>query len=132
MLTDNDRKSFQQAFDRTLAKFQAPVKDWPDFVRSTYDEQAMVMPPDAPAAEGHEAILAFFYAFPPFSDHRQESLELDGAGNLLYSRDRFEVTITAPGAPPAAYTGKALTVWRRQPDGDWKMLREIWNFDSPA
>ena len=132
MLTDADRKSFQQAFERTLTKFQAPVKDWPDFVRSTYDEQAMMMPPNGPAVQGHEAILAYFAVFPPFIDHQQESQELEGAGDLLYSRDTFTVTIVPPGAPATKYNGKALTIWRRQADGDWKMLREIWNYDAPA
>jgi ketosteroid isomerase-like protein len=132
MLTDADHKSLQQAFERTLTKFQAPVKDWPDFVRSTYDEQAMIMPPNGPAVEGHEAIVAYFAVFPPFIDHHQKSQELDGASDLLYSRDTFTVTITPPGAPAIKCTGKALTIWRKQADGDWKMLREIWNYDHPA
>jgi ketosteroid isomerase-like protein len=129
MLTDEDRKSFQQAFAQVLAKFRTPVEDWPDFVRSTYDEQAIILPPDGPAVQGHEAIVALMMAFPPFFDHQQESLELDGAGDLLYTRDTISVTFAPPGAAPYKYYGKALTIWRRQADGSWKMYREMWNSD---
>jgi ketosteroid isomerase-like protein len=115
-----------------MAKSQAPVKDWRDFVRSTYDEQAMILPPDGPSVQGHEALLALMMAFPPFFDHQQESQELDGAGDLLYSRDTISVTFASPGAPPSKYCGKTLTIWRRQADGSWKMYREMWNSDYPA
>ena len=27
---------------------------------------------------------------------------------------------------------KVVTIWRRQPEGSWKILREIWNSDLPS
>jgi hypothetical protein len=39
-----------------MAQFRAPVKDWPEFVRSAYGEDAILMPPDMPAVRGREAI----------------------------------------------------------------------------
>ena len=132
MLRDVDRKAFQQAFEEAMTQFRAPVKDWPAFVHSAYDEEAILMPPDMPAVQGHRAILAFLEAFPPFTDHRQESVESDGAGGFIYTRDAFSVTFEPPGAPPSTYVGKALTIWRRQKDGSWKMFREMWNSEHPA
>ncbi|MCU0789268.1 MAG: DUF4440 domain-containing protein, partial [Verrucomicrobia bacterium] len=132
MLPEIDRKAFEQAFEQAMTQFRAPVKDWPEFVRSAYDEDAILMPPDMPAVRGREAILAFLQAFPVFSGHRQTSLEADGAGDFIFTRDAFSCTLTLPGAPPTFYAGKALTIWRRQADGEWKMFREIWNREPPA
>jgi ketosteroid isomerase-like protein len=125
-------QSFKESFDKGLKQFRAPVKDWPAFVASFYDVEAMVMPPDGPSVEGHQAILEFFRLFPPFSGHTQESVELFGMGDFVCSRDLFAVTLEPPGLAPIRQTGKALTIWKRQPDGAWKMFREIWNYDAPV
>lgn len=29
-------------------------------------------------------------------------------------------------------TGKYLTVWKKQPDGNWKIVRDIFNSDKPG
>ena len=31
-----------------------------------------------------------------------------------------------------AYIGKYLTVWKHQPDGSWKIIRDINNSDQPS
>ena len=37
-----------------------------------------------------------------------------------------------PGAPAMApEKGKYLAVWKKQADGSWKKLREVWNTDAP-
>jgi len=132
MLSEADRDALKRAFDKVLRQFGAPVKDWPAFVESAYDEDAIVMPPNGPAVHGRAALLAFLEAFPPFSDHRQESLEMDGSGDFAYLRDVYSVALLPPGIPPFQETGKVITIWRRQVDGSWKVYREIWNSDSPA
>jgi len=91
-----------------------------------------MMPPNAPAVRGHEALTAAGDPFPPFSDFRQESLEMEGFGDLAFSRDEYSVTIAPPGKPVFKDKGKVITIWRKQPDGSWKMFREIWNSDLPA
>lgn len=131
MLSETDRSDIKRAFEQAMAQFQAPVKNWPAFVKSSYDEEAILMPPDAAAVWGHVAILAYLEAFPAFSDHKQESLELTGLGDLVCSRDVFSVTLAPAGLAPIRYTGKALTIWRKQAAGSWKMYREIWNSDRP-
>jgi ketosteroid isomerase-like protein len=48
----------------------------------------------------------------------------------VVERARYEATIT-PRAGGAALqeTGKHIVVYRRQADGSWKVLWEIWNQD---
>jgi ketosteroid isomerase-like protein len=32
---------------------------------------------------------------------------------------------------PLEATGKDLVIFKRQPDGSWKVYRDCWNFDKP-
>jgi ketosteroid isomerase-like protein len=132
MLSEADRNAIERAFEEVMRRFGAPVKDWPAFVESAYDEDAIVMPPNGPAVRGRAAMLAFLEAFPPFSNHQQTTLEMDGAGDFAYLRDVVSVTVLPPGATPLQEMLKVITIWRKQADGSWKIYREIWNSDLPA
>ena len=132
MLSNADREAVRKAFERVMAMFAVPPKDWPEFVNLAYDIDAIVMAPNAPAIRGHKALTAFWEAFPPVSDFRQESLEMEGSGDLVFSRDKASVTVTLPGGVVIKDTFKVITIWRKQADGTWKVYREIWNSDLPA
>jgi ketosteroid isomerase-like protein len=41
------------------------------------------------------------------------------------------VTPKAAGAKPTTETIKGLHVLRRQTDGSWKIIQDIWNNDAP-
>jgi len=97
-----------------------------------YDEDAIVMPLSGEAARRRAQILELLNTFPPFTEFDQNSLELEGLGDLAYSRDEYWWKPEIPGVPGARQTGKALTIWRRQADGSWKMFREMWNTDAAA
>ena len=45
-------------------------------------------------------------------------------GNLAYEWGYGEVTVSKDGKP-ATNGGPYLTVWRKQPGGDWKILRNV-------
>jgi len=36
------------------------------------------------------------------------------------------------GGPVVQDRGKGLHVYRRQPDGSWKLAQDIWNSDNPV
>ena len=132
MLSNADREAIQKTFKQVMAMFGAPSKDWPAFVNLAYDRDAIMMAPNAPAVRGHEAILASLKLFPFFSDFRQESLEMEGFGDLAFSRDEYSFTMTLPGQSALKDKGKVIMIWRKQADGSWKVFREIWNSDLPA
>ena len=131
MLADTDKEAITRTFEKLKALFRAPVKDWPAFVEFAYDRDAIVMPPNGAAVEGYEAILALLRTFPPFTDYDQHSVEMEGLGDLVYSRDVYYWSPEIPGQTPARDEGKAVVIWRKQRDGTWKVFREIWCSDSP-
>jgi ketosteroid isomerase-like protein len=92
-------------------------RDWAK-IASLYATDGMVLPTNAPAVQGRPAIQQYFSGFPVVTSFRQELVEADGVGNLAYARSTSEF-------------GKAVTIWRKQPDNSWLVIRGIWNSDAP-
>ena len=126
-LTDADRAAIDsagQAFARN-----ALAGDFAVLTRAHYAEDAVVLPPNMPAATGHAAIEAMFKTFPPITAFQIRNEEVEGAGNLAYVWGRYTMTMSPPGAAAIADTGKYLEIWRKQSDGSWKSVRDMFNSD---
>ena len=54
------------------------------------------------------------------------------AGDLGYTSDNFEITVNDAQGNPVAERGKNLAIWKKQPDGSWKVVFAIWNSDQPT
>ncbi len=96
-----------------------------------YADDAIVLLPNQAAFQGRAAIQAWMEAPPPLSNFQMKSLEIEGRGDLAYDRGTYSMTVTPAGAAPIEDHGKYLTIWRKQADGSWKVLRDIWNSDLP-
>ena len=110
----------------------AAVKDLDKSV-SFCGPDAAILVPDAPAAEGPEAIRKWFhdvFSIPGFKLlwHATESAAAK-SGDLGYSRGTYELSYTDPSGKQISDHGKYITVWKKQPDGSWKVLRDIFNSD---
>jgi ketosteroid isomerase-like protein len=127
-LSEADRTAIQQVLGDDLKLTAA--SDWKGDV-ALYTEDAIEMPPNQAAVQGKAAILAADEAFPPLSNFQEQSLELEGQGDLAYDRGTYSMTITPPGAAPIEDRGKYLTILRKQADGSWKFLRVMYNSDLP-
>ena len=100
---------------------------------SYYSEDAELLPPNAPVIEGRAAIQTFLAAFPKLTSFKLSLVEIDGHGDLAYTRGTYELTLLPPGAKgPVRDTGKFLEIRRKQPDGSWPVIRDIWNSDLAA
>jgi len=98
-----------------------------------YTENASFMPPNAAIAEGRAAIQAWLGAFPPMSEFSLTPVEIDGRGDLAYVRGTYAMTIVGPdGHPVGKDHGKFLEIRRRQPDGKWLIVADMYNSDLPA
>jgi len=92
------------------------------------------MPPNRPALNGIDDCRAFWRAGFAAAESRfsttAESLEV--VGDLAVDRFRWSVD-SAPrnGGEPIHDEGKNIWIWRRQPDGAWKLAQAIWN-SEPA
>ncbi len=98
---------------------------------SFWAEDAVVFPPDQPAIRGKDSIRAYVLAsfkMPGFAVRWQTTeLTVSPGGDLAYGSGTNVVTLNGPDGKPVTLAGKAVTVWRKGSDGDWKCVVDIWN-----
>lgn len=127
-LSDADRTAIRHADEKDMNLMNA--KDWTGDL-ALYEEDASELPPNQAAVQGKPAIQAWDQAFPPFSNFQEQSLEIEGRGDLAYDRGTYSLTVTPAGAAPIEDHGKYLTIWRKQAGGLWKISRTMFNSDLP-
>ncbi len=49
------------------------------------------------------------------------------SGDIAYTTGTNRVTFSTPDGKQITVEGKAVTVWRREKDGAWKCVIDIWN-----
>lgn len=100
-----------------------------------YADDAEQLPVAEPAVVGRAAIReewAKVFGIPGFSNQaRMTRVEVSGGGTLAYTRGTYETAMKAPDGTTTVERGKWLTVWRRQPDGSWRIAMDIFNTDAP-
>lgn len=103
------------------------------FFTSTLDDDAVVMPPDAPAREGKAACLSFVREvlqsmLAQFSRELVcESAEIVVEGGFAFDRGTFFQTLREKDSGLIVRErGHYLWLYTRRPDG-WKLSRVIWN-----
>ena len=129
-LSEADRNAIRQAVSDFVNNAKAQPRN-DKASAAFYEEDAIMVPPNHPDIRGRAAIEAFLASFPPFSDYRLETLEIDGQGDVAYERGTNSMTLTPPGGAPAEWRSKYLVIYRRQADGSWKVSREIFTPDAP-
>jgi uncharacterized protein (TIGR02246 family) len=101
-----------------------------------YTPDASVFPPNTPVVTGSEAIRTLwsqFVASPGFTSSLQTTkVEISGAGDLAYAAGTYEDTMEDAEGNPVADRGKWMTVSKKQPDGTWKVVADMWNSDGPT
>jgi uncharacterized protein (TIGR02246 family) len=127
--TDADRSAIRATVD----SFTNAIKKG-DYgaAASYYTEDAVFMPPNAPAVKGRAGIQKAFESFGRVSAFSQPIAELDGVGDLAYARLDADLTFTPPNGT-AAMTDKAkvLIVMRKQADGNWRTTTGMVNSNLP-
>jgi ketosteroid isomerase-like protein len=108
-----------------------------DRILDFWTEDALVYPPGMTALKGRAALRAYVegaLAIPGFHiTWTTADASLSPDGQLAYLLSMNEVT--APGADGRLVTtrGRAVTVWRREPDGNWRCAVDVWNAEpSPT
>lgn len=101
-----------------------------------YAPDAVILPPGGPVIEGSETIRELFrQEFERFDTKlafTTQQIEVDG--DMAYRRGRY----VWRGTPrmtgqTVETTNKFLEVWRRQPDGSWRIAVDMWNpAETPA
>jgi uncharacterized protein (TIGR02246 family) len=101
-----------------------------------YLPDAHLMPPNAPAIRGREAVQKFWSGFTDAYQLRMSVTadEIEGRGDLAYARGRYTLDATpkGKGSPPVHDVGKFLEILRRQPDGSWGYAVDMYSSDLPV
>lgn len=101
---------------------------------SYYSDDATLLPPNAPIAIGKQAIRASWASLlgPDVAVSWQVGkVEVARSGDLAYLIGSYKLTMKAPQGKPVTDHGKLLEVWKKQPDGKWKTVADIYNSDLP-
>ena len=105
-----------------------------DRVVSYWTDDAVVMPPGQPVLEGRSALRRFVgdsFDVPGFRVHwTSDSVRFSPDGHLAYMRSNNEMTVPGPDGSLITLRGRAVTIWRREADGQWRCAVDIWN-DAP-
>ena len=104
------------------------AKDMNKFV-SYFAPDASFYPPGMPVAAGSAAIMDTFMkisATPGFAVQWMPTrAEVSAAGDVGYTVGTYEASMNG-----ATEKGKYVTVWKKQPDGTWKVVEDIFNADA--
>ncbi len=99
-------------------------------------EDARMMPPDAPVVEGKTAIrelIAGLLSLPEFSvTHHPGAITVGRGGDLAYISYAYELTVPDAQGGSITETGKDISVFRKQTDGSWKLVVDMWSPNEPA
>ena len=128
-LSEGDKTAIRAATDTFVANARAR-RDSAN--AQLYTENGSFMVPNMGIAEGRAAIRAHLAAFPLMSDFTLTPIEIDGRGDLAYVRGTYSFKIVgSDGHQVGEDHGKYLEVRRKQPDGNWLIVADIFNSDLP-
>jgi ketosteroid isomerase-like protein len=107
-----------------------------DGMLSFYADDATVLAPNAPMAsdgESRRKVIAELYAIPGIALSWQATkVEVARSGDIGYSLGTYEMTANDANGKPFSDRGKYTTIWRKQADGNWKVVVDMFNTDLPA
>jgi uncharacterized protein (TIGR02246 family) len=100
-----------------------------------YADDAALLEPNAPLAMGKDAIRTAWsnlIATPGFGvSWKPTKAEASRGGDMGYTIGTYELTMHDPSGKPQTDRGKYVTVWKKQADGTWKSVVDIFNSDLP-
>ena len=104
-------------------------------VMSLWSDDGVLMPPHHPSVHGRAQIERYFSEL--FQRSRFNfsftSSRIDVSGDAAFERVQYEASAwPAQGGPEIQDAGKGLHVYRRDSNGSWKLVADIWNGDKPA
>ena len=100
-----------------------------------YAGDAALMAPNTPIVAGKEAIRRFWkgmLASPGFSvAWKATKVEAARSADLAYVIGTYELTTNDARGKPVSDRGKYSEVWKKQADGNWKVIADMFNSDLP-
>jgi len=129
---ENDVPKIIRAMDEEFMRLIA-ARDFKQLTRNFYAEDAQFLPPNQAAIIGRPAIqeaLGQIAAGLQKLTYRSDKIEV--SGDFAYAIGRHQLTIKTDSGAEIHDEGKYLVVYRRQQDGTWRAVADIFNSDLPA
>ncbi len=121
--------------DRALAEAYSTSDTPLDAVFAFFADDARVLAPDVPIALGWEASRAVFAkleALPGYSlSWSPTTADIGSAADLGYTIGTYHMQLPDDDGNTVEVDGKYLSLWKRQPDGSWKIAVDMFNSDGP-
>lgn len=105
-----------------------------DSYMALWADDAMQLPPDSLPIVGKETLRAGLESELEAITYDMEitNKEVNVSGDMAVARGTYAATITfKDGSDPISIDGKYMTLLKRQPDGSWKIFRDIYNSNVP-
>lgn len=107
-----------------------------DGMLAFHADDATVLAPNAPMASdgaSRRKVIAELYAMPGIALSWQATkVEVARSGDIGYSLGTYELTANDANGKPISDRGKYTTIWRKQADGNWKVVVDMFNTDLPV
>ena len=101
-----------------------------------YSDDATVAPPNSPVLTDKKGIHDMWAALlgPDLVSITWEPTKIDVArsGDLAYLNGWYKMATKDAKGNTVEEKGKMVEVWKKQPDGKWKCVSDIFNSDMPA
>lgn len=105
-------------------------------VLSYWTDDAVVLAPGLPAVVGKDALRQYVQGSMEIPGFRitwtSTEVTFSPDGNLAYLFSRNAVTMDTPNGKPDTTEGRAVTIWRRELDGEWRCAVDIWNAEPAS
>lgn len=129
---ETEKAALREADVQSLKAFEA--KDV-EGMTAFYAENASVYPPNHPIVTGREAIQELWVglvANPGFAlSWEPVNVEMAKSGDLAWVQETYRFSMENAEGELQEDRGKAVLVWKKQADGSWKIVADIFNSDLP-
>jgi uncharacterized protein (TIGR02246 family) len=129
-----DLTQIRHAIEKGNAKFGEAVRKGDGAaIAALYTEDATLLPPDSNMIKGRGGIEAFWKGGLQMGIKEAvlTTVDVSAAGELAYEIGTFALKVQPEGKEPIGQKGKYVVVWKKAPDGSWKLHVDIWN-SGPA
>jgi ketosteroid isomerase-like protein len=126
-LSDADKAAITKSATEINQAFNS-TKDFKAYVNSYYAEDATILYPNSDAVKGREAIIAAMSAFGSDLNVTPTILDINGKDDLAYVVGTVNM-VTNAGVE--IDHGKYVEIWKKQADGRWQVIYDIFNSSVP-
>lgn len=100
---------------------------------SYWADDAIVMPPGQPPIKGKNSIREMIQGtskIPGFKISWEPlSVIVSKGGDIAYMIEQNQITVNDSLGKPVREFNKSVTIWRKEDDGSWKNIVDMWNAD---